>query len=151
MTQREVCELLPRAVNISTCLVSLNVYGLGSGPSSPWAPRELRNKGNMASGQSLAMRHPGKIAEEYRQETETRWSGEGLIPLPEIFRERCNNSLSRSWKRLLDDDDDDNDNNNTNLFTTDKYHSHTESHMLLHSLIKVNTINLTMKMRTPKP
>ena len=97
------------------------------------------------------MRHPGKIAEEYRQETETRWSGEGLIPLPEIFRERCNNSLSRSWKRLLDDDDDDNDNNNTNLFTTDKYHSHTESHMLLHSLIKVNTINLTMKMRTPKP
>ena len=106
MTQREVCELLPRAVNISTCLVSLNVYGLGSGPSSPWAPRELRNKGNMASGQSLAMRHPGKIAEEYRQETETRWSGEGLIPLPEIFRERCNNSLSRSWKRLLDDDDD---------------------------------------------
>ena len=44
-----------------------------------------------------------------------------------------------------------NDNNNTNLFTTDKYHSHTESHMLLHSLIKVNTINLTMKMRTPKP
>jgi hypothetical protein len=45
---REVCEFLPSAVNISTCLVSLNVYDLGSGPSSPWALRLLRNKENTA-------------------------------------------------------------------------------------------------------
>lgn len=43
LTLREVCELLPRAVNISTCLISLNVYDLGSSRSSPWAARELRN------------------------------------------------------------------------------------------------------------
>ena len=88
-----------------------------------------------------------------------RWRGEveggeeGLIPLPEIFRERCSSSLSRSWKRLLDDDDDDDDDddNNTNPFTIYKCLSHTESHVTLHSPIKVNAVNLTMKMRTLKP
>lgn len=83
------------------------------------------------------------------------WEVEGgeerLIPLPEIFRERYSNSLSRSWKRLLDDDEDDvDDNNNTNPFTIYKCLSHTESHVTLHSPIKVNTVNLTMKMRTLK-
>lgn len=82
-----------------------------------------------------------------------RWRGEveggeeRLIPLPEIFRERYSNSLSRSWKRLLDDDDN---NNNTNPFTIYKCLSHTESHVTLHSPIKVNTVNFTMKMRTLK-
>lgn len=47
--QSEVCELLPSTVNISTCLVSLNVYDLGSGPSSAWAFLEPRNKENTTS------------------------------------------------------------------------------------------------------
>lgn len=90
---REVYEFLPSAVNISTCLVSLNVYDLGSGPSSPWALRELRNKENTGSPQLQDTRV--KL-----QNTEETWGREGSGVMgggEDPFTEGEDNSISWGW------------------------------------------------------